>query len=68
MSEFVHKPRRSGGIAGKFTPLDGNERPWQDTEYRKERREEAQICLNCKKPTCTGTAQCFKHEKEVQKK
>jgi hypothetical protein len=51
--------RREGGLAGKFTPLDGSARPWHDTEKRAERREEAQICLNCTKAKCTGTAVCF---------
>jgi hypothetical protein len=51
--------RREGGLAGKFTPLDGSARPWHDTEKRAERREEAQICLNCTKAKCTGTNVCF---------
>lgn len=57
--------RREGGLAGKFTPLDGSARPWHDTEKRAERREEAQICLNCTKAKCTGTAACFRKMKKV---
>ena len=51
--------RREGGLAGKFTPLDGSARPWHDTAKRADRREEAQICLNCTKAKCTGTKKCF---------
>lgn len=68
MSEFAHKPRRAGGIAGKFTAINANERPCRESGKSAQKQQEAQICLNCKKSRCRGSKECFKHEREVHGK
>lgn len=40
--------------------------PFRDTDKRREKREDAGVCLNCTRKKCRGTSECFRREKAVQ--
>ena len=67
MNGWKQQIRKSKTIAKAAGDLVRSEEKDPDERLSYRRKEQADICLNCKKEECTGTEECFKkHAKKEQ--